>query len=59
VAIIKDKEPNHDSKSDSENTNRRHIIGTDPTAVVVIVSIQPEEPTYPEEGEHFFIHRCG
>jgi hypothetical protein len=31
VASIKDKEPNPDSKSDSENNGKRQIIDTDPT----------------------------
>jgi hypothetical protein len=54
VAEIKDKEPNPDSKSDSENNGKGHIIDMDPTTIVTIVTIQPEEPTYPEEGEHLF-----
>jgi hypothetical protein len=54
VAEIKDKEPNPDSESDSENTNRRQIIDADPTAIVATATIQPEEPTDPEEGEHLF-----
>jgi hypothetical protein len=51
---IKDKEPNPDSESDSENTDRRQIIDADPTAIVATTTIQPEEPTDPEEGEHLF-----
>jgi hypothetical protein len=54
VAEIKDKEPNLDSKSDSENIGRRHIIDVDPTATVTTATIQPKEPTNPEEGEHLF-----
>jgi hypothetical protein len=54
VAEIKDKEPNPDSESDSENTGKRQIIDADPTAIVVTATIQPEEPTDPEEGEHLF-----
>jgi hypothetical protein len=54
VAEIKDKEPNPDSESDSENTGKRQIIDADPTAIVVTTTIQPEEPTDPEEGEHLF-----
>jgi hypothetical protein len=34
VAEIKDKEPNPDSESDSENTGKRQIIDADPTAIV-------------------------
>jgi hypothetical protein len=34
VSKIKDKEPNPDSESDSENTSRRQIIDADPTAIV-------------------------
>jgi hypothetical protein len=37
-----------------ENTDRRQIIDADPTAIVVTATIQPEEPTDPEEGEHLF-----
>jgi hypothetical protein len=54
VAEIKDKELNPDSESDSENTDRRQIIDADPTAIVVTTTIQPEEPTDPEEGECLF-----
>jgi hypothetical protein len=51
VAEIKDKEPNPDSESDYENTGKRQIIDADPTAIVMTTTIQPEEPTDPEEGE--------
>jgi hypothetical protein len=51
VAEIKDKESNPDSKSDSENIGKRQIIDADPTAIVTTTTIQPEEPTDPEEGE--------
>jgi hypothetical protein len=54
VTEIKDKESNPDSKSYSKNTNRRQIIDTDPTTIVVTATIQPEEPTDPEEGEGLF-----
>jgi hypothetical protein len=54
VAEIKDKEPNPDSESDSKNNGRRQIIDADPTATVATTTIQPEEPTDPEEGEHLF-----
>jgi uncharacterized protein YaaR (DUF327 family) len=54
VVEIKDKESNPDSEFDSENTGRRHIIDADPTAIVTTATIQPEEPTDPEEGEHLF-----
>jgi hypothetical protein len=54
VAEIKDKEMNPDSKSNSENIDRRQIIDTDPTAIVTTATIQPEEPTDPEEGECLF-----
>jgi hypothetical protein len=54
VVEIKDKELNPDSESDSENIDRRQIIDTDPTAIVATTTIQPEEPTDPEEGEHLF-----
>jgi hypothetical protein len=54
VAEIKDKELNPDSESDYENTDKRQIIDVDPTAIVVTATIQPEEPTDPEEGEHLF-----
>jgi hypothetical protein len=54
VAEIKDKEPNPDSESDSENTGKGQIIDADPTAIVATATIQPEEPTDPEEGECLF-----
>jgi hypothetical protein len=54
VAEIKEKESNPGSESDSENTGKRKIIDADPTAIVATASIQPEEPTEPEEGEHIF-----
>jgi hypothetical protein len=54
VAEIKDKELNPDSESDSENNGKRQIIDADPTAIVATTTIQPEEPTDPEEGEHLF-----
>jgi hypothetical protein len=54
VAEIKDKEPNPDSESDSENIGKGQIIDADPTAIVMTATIQPEEPTDPEEGERLF-----
>jgi len=54
VAEIKDQEPDPDSKSDSENTDGRHIIDADPTAIVATATIQPEEPINPKEGGRLF-----
>ena len=54
VTKIKDKEPNLDSKFDYENICKGQIIGADPTAITTIATIQPEEPTDPEEGECLF-----
>ena len=54
MADIKDKEPNLDSKSESENNGKGHIIDADPTAIVATITSQPEGPTDPEEGEHLF-----
>jgi hypothetical protein len=54
VVEIKDKEPNPDSKYDSKNTGKGHIIDADPTAIVATAAIQPKEPIDPEEGEHLF-----
>jgi hypothetical protein len=54
VAEIKEKEQKPDSESDLENTSRRHIIDTDPTATIATTTIQPEEPTYLEEATHLF-----
>jgi hypothetical protein len=54
VTKIKDKDPNPNSESDSENTSERQIIDTYPTPIVATATIQPEEPTYPEEGERLF-----
>jgi hypothetical protein len=48
VAKIKDKEPNPDSESDSENTGKRQIIDADPTAIVVTAAIQLEELIDPD-----------
>jgi hypothetical protein len=54
VVEIKDKEMNLDLESDYENTGKRQIIGADPTTIVATATIQPEEPTDREEGEHLF-----
>jgi hypothetical protein len=54
VFEIKDKESNPDSESNSENTGKRQIIDADPTSIVVTTTIQLEEPTNHEEGEHLF-----
>jgi hypothetical protein len=54
VAKIKEKEPNPDSYSDSENNERRHIIDADPTSTIATTTIQPEEPLFLEEGECLF-----
>jgi hypothetical protein len=54
VAKIKDKDPSFDSKSDYENTSKGQIIDADPTAIVTTATIQLEEPTDVEEGEHLF-----
>jgi hypothetical protein len=59
VVEIKEKESNSDLESDSENTGRRQIIDADPTTIVATTTIQPEEPTEIEEGEHLFhSHMC-
>jgi hypothetical protein len=54
MAEIKDKEPNLDAESNSENTGKGQIIDADPTTIVVTTTIQPEEPTDPEEEENRF-----
>jgi hypothetical protein len=54
VAEIKDKEPKPDLESDYENTGKGHIIDGDPTTIFATITIQREEPTDPEEGEHLF-----
>jgi hypothetical protein len=54
VVEIKDKESNPDSESDYENTSKRQIINANPIAIVTTLTIQPEEPIDPEEGEHLF-----
>ena len=58
MAEIKDKEMKFDSESNSENTSKRQIIDVEPAAIVATAKIQPEEPTDPEEGGAFFIHKC-
>jgi hypothetical protein len=54
VVDIKDKEPNPDSESDSENNGKGQIIDANPTSIIATATIQPEEPANPEEGEHIF-----
>jgi hypothetical protein len=54
VAKIKDKEPNPNLESDSENNGKGQIIDTNPTAIVTTIAIQPKEPTDPKEGENLF-----
>jgi hypothetical protein len=54
VAEIKDKEPNPDSESDSENTNRRKIIDAYPATIVATATIQLEEPTDHAKGDRLF-----
>jgi hypothetical protein len=54
VVEIKDKELNLDFESNNENSGKRQIIDVDPTAILVTTTIQLEEPTDPEEGEHLF-----
>jgi hypothetical protein len=54
VAEIKDMEPNLDSESDSKNTGKGNIIDVDPIVIFATVTIQPEEQTDPEKGEHLF-----
>jgi hypothetical protein len=54
VAEIKDKEPNPDSEFDSKNNGKEQIIDADPTTIDATATIQLEEPTDPEEGEHLF-----
>jgi hypothetical protein len=54
VAEIKDKELNPDLESNYENIGKGQIIDADPTAIVVTLEIQPEEPMDPEEGENLF-----
>jgi hypothetical protein len=54
VAEIKDKDLNPDSESNSKNTGKIYIIDAYPTTIVTTATIQLEEPTDPEEGEHLF-----
>jgi hypothetical protein len=54
VAEIKEKELTPNSESDLEKNGRRKIIDIVPTDTVATRTIQPEEPTDPEEGEHVF-----
>jgi hypothetical protein len=54
VAEIKDKELNPDFEFDYENSGKRQIINADPTSIFMTATIQPEEPTDPEEGELLF-----
>jgi hypothetical protein len=54
VAEIKDKEPNPNLESNTENTGKGQIIDAHPTVIVATATIQLEEPTDPEEGERLF-----
>jgi hypothetical protein len=54
VDEVKDKELNRDSESNPENIENGNIIDSEPTATVVIATIQLEEIIDPEEGEHLF-----
>jgi hypothetical protein len=54
VVEIKDKEPNPNSESDSENTDIRQIIDANPTTIVATATIQPEETIDHEERECLF-----
>ena len=51
VVEIKDRELNHDSESDFENTGKGKIIDIDPTTIIATATIQREEPRDPKEGE--------
>jgi hypothetical protein len=59
VAEIKEKEPNPDSESDSENTGKRQIIDADPTAIVATQQFNQKNQQIQKRGSAFFIHRCG
>jgi hypothetical protein len=59
LATIKEKDPNPDSKSDYENTDRRKIIDGDPNTIVATTTIQPKTQQILKRGSVFFIHRCG
>jgi hypothetical protein len=59
VAEIKEKEPDLDSKSDSENNGRRQIIDADPTTTVATTTIQQKNQQILKKGSAFFIHICG
>jgi hypothetical protein len=54
VDEIKYKKSNPNSESDFENNGKGQIIDADPTVIIVIVEIQPKEPTDIEEGECLF-----
>jgi hypothetical protein len=54
VDEMKEKESNPDSEHDSKNNGRRRIIDAEPNDIATTTIFQPEEPTYPEEGEHVF-----
>ena len=45
---MKEKEPNPNSESDFENNGKGQIIDPNPTAIVPITTIQPEEQIDPE-----------
>jgi len=44
VGEVREKEPSPESESDSENNKMKNIIDVVPTATIVAITIQPEEP---------------
>jgi hypothetical protein len=59
VDEIKDKEPNPDSESDSENTGKGQIIDADPTVIVQLQQFNHKNQQILKRGSAFFIHKYG
>jgi hypothetical protein len=59
VAKIKDEDLNPDLEFDSENTDRRHIIDTNPLLLSQPQQFNQKNQQILKRGSAFFIHRCG
>jgi hypothetical protein len=54
VVKFKERELKHDLNFDSKHNKGKQIIDAEPTATIVVRTIQPEEPKELEEGERLF-----
>jgi hypothetical protein len=56
---VKASESDAGFDSESKPERGRQIIDAEPSATVATTKLQPGELDEPEEGDAFFIHRCG